>query len=92
MQWVVSVLSRHTRPDVRGESLRPRLIGSGEEALLAVFNDSRTERRQESIAVPDRYTRALDIYSGRELDLRAIPSTAMTQNQVLNPATSEYIT
>ena len=60
---MLSLLARHTSPPVCGRNLRPRLIEAGNEALLAVFNDHRTESRQEDIAVPDPYARAIDIYS-----------------------------
>ena len=47
---------------VRGTRLRPRLIeGDGREALLAVFNDSRTQRLADRISDPPEYRTLMDI-------------------------------
>ena len=56
-------LDRHTKPAVRGGRLRPRLIDSGDGAPLAVFHDSRTERREEAIVLPAGIVRATDVDS-----------------------------
>ena len=64
-----TILQRHVRPIVTGERLRPRLLESDNGALLAVFNDNRTEHLEERITIPDRYRQARDIYSNREVKL-----------------------
>ena len=47
---------------VRGTRLRPRLIeGDGREALLAVFNELRKQRRADRISVPPEYRTLMDI-------------------------------
>ena len=64
-----TILQQHVRPVISADRLRPRLIASAGDGLLAVFNDDRTERVEEQIMVPDRYRKALDIYSNRELQV-----------------------
>ena len=63
------ILRRHVRPIVTGDKVRPRLLESTGGALLAVFNDNRTEQLEEQITVPNRYRQARDIYSNREVKL-----------------------
>ena len=63
MAWLVAVLRRHTSPPVSGRELRPRLIDGGREALLAVFNDSRTETRREEIELPRPCSSARDVHA-----------------------------
>ena len=69
MQWLVSLLDHHTTTVIRGNQLRPRLIVQEDEALLAVFNDDRTESHREDIQLPQPYRRAIDIYSEEEYPL-----------------------
>ena len=64
MRWLVEVLARHTSPEVHGAALRPRIVRRDNQALLAVFNESRTETIEETIALPEAYARAVDVYSG----------------------------
>lgn len=64
------ILLEHAQPVIRGNRLRPRLIKSAQEAILTVFNDSRTQQQQEQIVLPDAYMHVRDIYSGRELKVR----------------------
>lgn len=66
MQWLLSVLDRHTSPQIRGKDLRPRLIENGDEALLAVFNDSRTESCREKIDLPNPYTSAREVHTDQD--------------------------
>ncbi len=60
---VRTILLRHARPVVRGNRLRPRMIGDGERAILAVFNDHRREAVTEAVPVPERYMMATDVYT-----------------------------
>lgn len=69
------ILMDHTRPQVKGRHLRPRLIRRGDEAVLAVFNDSRSLRLTEPIQLPSGFSRAIDLYSGQVL---AIAEGALT--------------
>ena len=64
---IQSLLERHTAPHVRGSALRPRWIDAGDEALLAVFNDSRQETHQEQIRLPKSYAKAYNVYDKREV-------------------------
>jgi len=63
------ILLEHAQPVIRGNRLRPRLIKSAQEAILTVFNDSRTQQQQEQIPLPDGYMHVWDIYNRRELKL-----------------------
>jgi hypothetical protein len=62
-----AILSQKIKPEVKGKKLRPRLMDAGKEALLCVFNNSRSEACTESIAVPDRFSQALDIHPGKNV-------------------------
>lgn len=67
---IAKILSQRTNPKVRGKDLRPRLIDAGKKAILAVFNNSRSESYTESIAVPDKFGRALDIHTEQETAIK----------------------
>ncbi len=69
MTWMQALLDRHTEPPVRGSQLRPRLIDADDEALLVVFNDSRTVAVEETIHLPARYHKATDVYSDESISL-----------------------
>ncbi len=72
MKLVTSILSRHCRPKVRGGALRPRLIeGPAEsgEALLAVFNNSRTQRLTDRIDTPRQYHRAVSVHGNQPVSI-----------------------
>ena len=56
------ILGEKIQPKVKGHELRPRIIETDEQALLAVFNNSRFETYTESIAVPAKYRKATDIH------------------------------
>jgi hypothetical protein len=59
---VAAIITQYCPAKVRGTYLRPRLIeGDDGEALLAVFNDSRTERLADRIMVPREYRKAIDV-------------------------------
>jgi beta-galactosidase len=59
---ITAIIGQHCPPEIRGVRLRPRLIrGDSGEALLAVFNDSRTQRLADTIALPGPYRAAFDI-------------------------------
>jgi len=64
---IQSLLGRHTAPQVKGSALRPRWIEGGDEALLAVFNDSRQETHREKIRLPRSYASAYNVYDKREV-------------------------
>jgi hypothetical protein len=66
---IQSLLGRHTAPQVSGRALRPRWIDAGDQALLAVFNDSRRETHRETIRLPKSYTKAYDVYKKREVSI-----------------------
>jgi len=65
-----AILSQKIKPTVKGKNLRPRLIDAGKEALLCVFNDSRSEAYTESIAVPDIFHQAIDIRTEKRVSVR----------------------
>ena len=62
MKVITTILSRHCRPTVRGRTLRPRLIEGDGESLLAVFNNSRTQRLADRITLPPGFARAVDVH------------------------------
>ncbi len=63
---IKTIITQHCTAEVSGEKLRPRLIkGINGEALLAVFNDSRTLRQSDRISIPPEYHRAVDIYNNQ---------------------------
>ncbi|MFH0796344.1 MAG: beta-galactosidase [Candidatus Omnitrophota bacterium] len=64
---IAHILSENVQPKVRGGNLRPRLIEKGEDGLLAIFNDSRVDTYTESIAVPVKYKKAVDIYTDKKM-------------------------
>ena len=62
---IKAIIAQHCPAKVRGTRLRPRLIkGESGEALLAVFNDSRTQRLADRITVPPEYRKVMDIDRG----------------------------
>ncbi len=69
MQLMTTLLHRHITVPVRGLRLRPRLIEGLGQAILAVFNDSRTETIRESIELPAEYTTARAIYDEQEIQI-----------------------
>jgi beta-galactosidase len=64
------ILSQKIEPEVKGKNLRPRLIADGREALLCVFNNSRSEACTEPIVVPDRFNQALDIHTEKRVAVK----------------------
>jgi len=59
---IAAIITQYCPAKVRGTRLRPRLIeGDSGEALLAVFNDSRTQRLADRITVPSEFKMALDV-------------------------------
>ena len=59
---IAAIITQYCPAKVRGTRLRPRLIeGDSGEALLAVFNDSRTQRLADRITVPSEFKKALDV-------------------------------
>lgn len=72
---ISALIHRHCPAAVRGNSLRPRLIGSGDSALLAVFNSDRHKAHEDVIRLPDGYTSAVNVYSNERI---AITSNSIT--------------
>lgn len=70
MDLVRSIIAEHTDPRIRGHNLRPRLIESEKEALLCVFNNDRRERYEERIEIPERFAKAVDVYSDAPLPVK----------------------
>ncbi|MBN2292081.1 MAG: beta-galactosidase, partial [Pirellulales bacterium] len=63
------ILGDKVTPKVKGQELRPRLMENGEQGLLAVFNNSRSQTYTELIAVPGKYHRATDIHQRTDVTL-----------------------
>jgi hypothetical protein len=80
-----AILSQKIKPKVRGKNLRPRLVDTGREALLCVFNDSRSESYTESIAIPDKFNQALDIHTEKTVAVKdgALKVTADREDVVV---------
>jgi len=69
MSIMEGLLSHHVEPEIRGKNLRPRLMDAGDQALLAVFNESRRESRTEDIRLPKSYASAYEVYTRQALPL-----------------------
>lgn len=54
-------------PEVAGHCLRPRLIGSGHRALLAVFNEHSSPREEDVRLSEGCWSGARDLYSGESV-------------------------
>jgi len=67
MELIKSIVALHCQPKVRGSALRPRLIEGDGEALLAVFNNSRTQRLADRIELPREYRQVQDIQAGERI-------------------------
>jgi hypothetical protein len=67
---ITTILSQKIKPKVKGKNLRPRLVNTGREALLCVFNHSRSESYTESIAIPDKFSQALDIHTEKRVAVK----------------------
>ena len=69
MELLTTLLRQHTTVPIRGVRLRPRLIRGEGEAILAVFNDSRTEEISEAVALPDGFRHAQAVYEEQSVRL-----------------------
>ena len=67
---IVSILDRHTQPVVRGQRLRPRYLQGDGESLLAVFNLDRNETYSETIALPQSFSSAINVYNGQTIEIK----------------------
>jgi hypothetical protein len=68
LEFFRNLVSEHAEPLVRGHLLRPRLISTKSEGVLAVFNDSRRETRMESFQLPNSIRVAKDVYTGEQVE------------------------
>lgn len=64
------ILATAVQAPLRGRNLRPRMIRSGTEALLCVFNNSRSRTHEETIGIPGGFTRARDVHAGHAIRMR----------------------
>jgi hypothetical protein len=62
LQLISTILRRVVKAQVTADKLRPRLIEDGKQSLLVVVNDS-VEDQTDSIALPPRYSRAINLYT-----------------------------
>ncbi|MBN1942532.1 MAG: beta-galactosidase [Phycisphaerae bacterium] len=67
VELLTTLLRKHTQVPIRANRLRPRLMRGQNEAILAVFNDSRTQEQTETIEIPDEYRNATPVYEGQEI-------------------------
>ncbi len=66
-QMIRRIYEEKFQPPVRGKNLRPRLIDAGDEGLLCVFNNSRTETYEENLTIPEKFKGAVDVYEGKRI-------------------------
>ena len=64
------ILGARAHPAIRGHHLRPRLVRSGNDALLCVFNNSRVTTYEESLVIPSEFVFAEDVYERRSVPMR----------------------
>lgn len=69
MELLTTLLRQHTTVPIRGRRLRPRLIRGEGEAILAVFNDSRTEEISEAVELPEGFRNAQAVYEEQNVQL-----------------------
>ena len=59
---IKALISRYTNPEVKGSSLRPRLITGDGRTLLCVFNSDPYAEHSDEIKLPEGFTSAVSIF------------------------------
>jgi len=67
---VKEIIKKHTKPEVSGNSLRPRLMSGAGRQLLCVFNDDPYANHTDKISVPKGITRAVSLFDSSEVAVK----------------------
>ena len=59
LRIIKDLIGRYVTPEVKGESLRPRLISGAGRTLMAVFNDDPYAEHTDTIRLPAGVTKAV---------------------------------
>jgi len=64
------IFKKHVKPKIKGDRLRPRLIGDGKTSLLAVFNGNRFEVCSDRIELPANCHSVQNLFSGEYAEVK----------------------